>query len=201
MDLIEREKRDGCRFVTVRFGNVLGSSGSVVPLFRRQLAAGGPLTVTHPDATRYFMTVREAVELVLQASAIDGRERRRSGEIFVLEMGEPVRIVDLARQMIRLAGLRPDEDVDIVFTGARPGEKLHEELFHDAEEVAPTAAPGITLAEPRTADVQMLSRALDELTEAARAGDSVRTADLLARLVPDSRLGAETRQPAVALAE
>ena len=200
LDMARSKHVDGgrTRFATVRFGNVLGSTGSVVPLFQHQIAAGGPVTVTHPKAQRYFMTAREAVELVLQASALSGEQ---PGAILVLEMGEPVRILDLARQMIRLSGKEPERDVKIVFTGLRPGEKLHEELFHDAEEAAPTAAPGITLAEPRTADVQMLSRALDELTEAARAGDSGRTADLLARLVPESRLGAEPRQPAIALAE
>src|SRR5215475_4003782 len=118
----------GTRFVTVRFGNVLGSTGSVVPLFARQLAAGGPLTVTDREADRFFMTVREAVELVLQASALSPAAETADsrGKIFVLDMGEPVRIVDLARQMIRLAGLRLDRDIKIEFIGLRPGEKLHE---------------------------------------------------------------------------
>ena len=194
--------RDGAstRFVTVRFGNVLGSTGSVVPLFQHQIAEGGPVTVTDPMARRYFMTVREAVELVLQATALSARQ---AGGIFVLEMGEPVRILDLARQMIRLSGKEPEREVEIVFIGLRPGEKLHEELFHDAEAIAPTAAPGIVLAAPRTADLQMLSRALDELGEAARTGDSTRTVELLARLVPEMRrTGRETPpRPAVALAE
>ena len=173
------------RFVTVRFGNVIGSTGSVVPLFQRQLAAGGPLTVTHRDVTRYFMTTGEAVELVLQASAVGARVDSPPGRIFVLEMGEPVRIVDLARQMIRLAGRRPDQDVKIEFTGLRPGEKLDEELFHAGEPLTPSGVPGILVAQPRTADAQVLSRALDSLMETAVAGDIARTTEQLRRLVPE----------------
>ena len=190
LDLYEARRRtpleDGTRYVTVRFGNVLGSTGSVVPLFQRQLAAGGPLTVTDPEVSRFFMTVREAVELVLQASAIapDGDSR---GKIFVLDMGEPVKIVDLARQMIRLAGLRPDRDIAIEFIGLRPGEKLHEELFHPAEPVLPTASPAIRLAAPRTADYAMLARSIDELEDVARSRREGRALQLLERLVPEYR--------------
>ena len=183
----------GTRFVTVRFGNVLGSTGSVVPLFTRQLAAGGPLTVTHPEVSRFFMTVREAVELVLEASAGaphgDGGadDSAARGKIFVLEMGEPVRIVDLARQMIRLAGLTPERDIKITYIGLRPGEKLHEVLFHAAETPVPTRNPALRLAAPRTADYAVLARSIDELEEHARAGREARVLDLLHLLVPEYR--------------
>lgn len=186
-DVMARRGGAATRFLTVRFGNVLGSTGSVVPLFQHQLAKGGPLTVTDPAMTRYFMTVREAVELVLQASALGAGGGAAEGGIFILDMGEPVKILDLARQMIRLAGRKPDGDVKIVFTGMRPGEKLHEELFHDSEKVEQTRAKGILFALPRAADLAVLSRALDELAEAARSGRSEQALGLLARLVPEYR--------------
>ncbi len=173
------------RFVTVRFGNVLGSTGSVVPLFQRQLDAGGPLTVTHPHVTRYFMTTHEAVELVLQASALGSRADDQSGTIFVLDMGEPIRIQDLARQMIRLAGLRYGRDVEIVYTGLRPGEKLYEEPLLASEELKQTEIRAIHLAAPRTADYALLCRVIDQLTLAASAKDVERTLASVARLVPE----------------
>tara|TARA_R110002012_G_scaffold79714_3_gene202554 strand:- start:228 stop:2177 length:1950 start_codon:yes stop_codon:yes gene_type:complete len=184
----DEARRDGPRYVTVRFGNVLGSTGSVIPLFKRQLARGGPLTVTHPDMTRYFMTVREAVELVLQAAAMDAgarAETRQSGAICVLDMGEPVKIADLAMQMIRLSGLTPGVDIDITYTGPRPGEKLFEELFHDAEALIATEIEGIHRASPRTADLAVLSRALDEIEASGRQRDEGHVLGLLARLVPE----------------
>jgi len=187
LDLLEARRPDGTRFVTVRFGNVLGSTGSVVPLFQRQLAAGGPLTVTHPEIARFFMTVREAMELVLQASALGAAGDDQRGKIFVLDMGQPIKIVELARQMIRLAGLKPDRDIKIDFIGLRPGEKLNEELFHPAEPPLPTKAAGILLAAPRTGDYAMLQRSLDELAEHAREGREDRALTLLAALVPEYR--------------
>jgi FlaA1/EpsC-like NDP-sugar epimerase len=192
LDLYEaRRAGGGTRYVTVRFGNVLGSTGSVVPLFQRQLAAGGPLTVTDPEVSRFFMTVREAVELVLQAAALapeaDAADFR--GKICVLDMGEPVRIVDLAEQMIRLAGLRPRRDIAIEFVGLRPGEKLHEELFHPDEPLLPTRHPAIRLAAPRTVDYGLLARLIDEVEDAARNRREARMLQLLETLVPEYRHG------------
>jgi FlaA1/EpsC-like NDP-sugar epimerase len=162
--------------------------------------------VTHPEVSRFFMTVREAVELVLEASATppgadegadDGGSR---GKIFVLDMGEPVKIADLARQMIRLAGLTPERDVAISYIGLRPGEKLHEALFHAAEAPIETKNPALRLAAPRTADYAVLARSIDELEEHARAGREARVIDLLHRLVPEYRADPEAgwEPPAVA---
>ncbi len=176
---------DGTRFAIVRFGNVLGSTGSVVPLFERQLKAGGPLTVTHPDIERYFMTIREAVQLVLQASALGVAKVDMAGRVFVLDMGKPVRIADLARQMIRLAGLRPDEDIEIRYTGLRPGEKLYEELFHANEKIEATEMPRVSVAAPRTLELSRFEAALDDLEASCVSAVEGRAVAALRALVPE----------------
>ncbi len=168
------------RFITVRFGNVLGSAGSVVPLFERQIRAGGPVTVTHPDMKRYFMTIPEACQLIMEAGAIG-----RGGEIFVLDMGEPVEISYLAEQMITLAGKRVGADVEIVYTGLRPGEKLVEELFHERENLAPTGREKLLLAQTRTVDWDWLNRQLDDLMSACERYDEGEVKRLVSDLVPE----------------
>lgn len=179
-------------FVTVRFGNVLGSNGSVVPLFREQIASGGPVTVTHPEITRFFMTIPEATQLILQASVLgDG------GEIFVLDMGEPIKIRYLAEQMIRLAGFEPGQDIDIQFTGLRPGEKLFEELFHQAEGLLPTAHQKILKAQVRLREWAELTALIAEL---GQASSQAREADILSalqRLVPDYQPATSKPTPAL----
>ncbi len=183
----------GTRFITVRFGNVLGSAGSVVPLFQQQLALGGPLTVTHQDIERFFMTVHEAVELVLQAAAL-GPGRNDEGAIYVLDMGTPVKIMDLARQMIRLAGKTPGADIPIHVTGLRPGEKLSEELFHGQEPAVATDMTGVLIARPRTVDYAIIAAKLTALDEACRHQHEAAALALLADLVPELRRASGSSQ-------
>jgi FlaA1/EpsC-like NDP-sugar epimerase len=169
------------RFVAVRFGNVLGSSGSVIPIFRRQIEKGGPVKVTHPEMTRFFMTIPEAASLVIQAGAMGGE-----GHVFVLDMGEPVRIVDLAEQMIRLSG-RDVADVGIEFVGARPGEKLHEELWGDGENVVATPHPKIRRVSGPVVDAVWLEDELAELEQLVEAGDTLEAVSRLATMAKDPR--------------
>ena len=174
------ERHPETRFVSVRFGNVLGSSGSVVPIFRSQIERGGPVTVTHPDMTRFFMTIPEAVQLVIR-SGDTGTSR---GDVFVLDMGDPVRIVDLAENMITLAGLEPEKDIAIEFTGTRPGEKIHEELFGAEERSQPTASKRIMRAvRDEPIESAWVESTLDRLEQVVRTGDESHLAETVVRIV------------------
>lgn len=175
------------RFVAVRFGNVLGSAGSVVPLFQRQIAAGGPVTVTHPEISRFFMTIPEAVSLVLQASALGVRQDASRGGVYVLDMGKAVKIADLARQMIRLAGKKADVDIMVEFIGLRPGEKLYEEVVHAAEELSDTSVNGVMIVSPRTSELAILKTQFTEFLRATQAMDVERVLRLLHVIVPEFR--------------
>jgi len=176
--------RSKTRFVIVRFGNVLGSNGSVIPIFKEQIAKGGPVTVTHPDMCRYFMTIPEASQLVLQAGAMG-----QGGEVFILDMGKPIKIVDLARDLITLSGFKPGEDIAIQFTGIRPGEKLFEELATDCEQADKTVHPKIMIGRVSPEAWADTVRRIDELaTCVERAGEPIR--DVLARVVPEYRTAA-----------
>jgi len=172
----EAAKRSGRPYVSVRFGNVLGSRGSVIPVFKRQIARGGPVTVTHPDMERYFMTIPEAVHLVLQAALLG-----EGGETLLLRMGEPVRIVSLAEDLIRLSGLEPGKDVPIIFTGVRPGEKLSEQLWEDDTMLRPTNHPDILclVGENHALEPAELRRRVDEMAQLAEKGDVPKLINIL----------------------
>jgi FlaA1/EpsC-like NDP-sugar epimerase len=168
------------RFVTTRFGNVLGSNGSVIPRFRAQIQKGGPLTVTHPDITRYFMTIPEAVQLVLEAGTMGS-----GGEIFIFDMGEPVKITDLALKMIKLAGLQPERDIKIVYTGLRPGEKLYEELLNQGERTMPTHHPKIKIAQVITYPYKQVKADIDDLITLNKQHDDVMLVNKMKEIVPE----------------
>ncbi|MEM7073204.1 MAG: polysaccharide biosynthesis protein, partial [Pseudomonadota bacterium] len=182
MQMLDRRELQ-TRFITVRFGNVLGSNGSVVPLFQRQLKHGGPLTITHRDVTRYFMSLNEAVQLILQATILGLGERHKAGSIYILEMGKPVLIDELARKMIRFAGLRPDSDIQINYTGLRSGEKLHEQLLYEAESDAQTISPSIIQGYPAMVDADHFSTSLDHLQHHCRAHDQKMALELIRTLL------------------
>jgi FlaA1/EpsC-like NDP-sugar epimerase len=192
---LERVRQPGTRLAMVRFGNVLGSSGSVVPLFRQQIAEGGPITLTHPEIIRYFMTIPEAAQLVLQAAVL-----AKGGDVFLLDMGEPVRIKDLAEQMVRLSGLslrdsqHPHGDIEIVCTGLRPGEKLYEELLIDAESES-TDHPLIYRAHERAVPPAELWPQIEALEAAIRRHDANEALDVLAALVPEWKRGEDVQRP------
>jgi FlaA1/EpsC-like NDP-sugar epimerase len=189
------QQEGGTRFVAVRFGNVLGSNGSVVPIFKEQIAAGGPVTVTHPEMQRYFMTIPEAVQLVLQAFTIG-----KGGEVFVLDMGEPVKIVDLARDLILLSGLQPDRDIKIQFSGLRPGEKLFEELNLHGEYLSPTTHAQIrSYLSPFHVDAGQIKAYLADLQQAVDVQDVGRLILLLKELIPDYNPGSQLLKLALAV--
>ncbi|WP_192925656.1 polysaccharide biosynthesis protein [Sinorhizobium meliloti] len=184
LDLNGLETGLGPRFMTVRFGNVLGSSGSLIPLFKRQLARGGPLTVTDANMTRFFMTIREAVELTLQASAYGFEKQLGQGEIFVLDMGEPIKIIDIARRMIRLAGFTPDQEIEIKIIGCRPGEKLFEELFDETDKRTSSPVPGVLGAVPEPIPLPTLRDAFARLQRHSERGNEAGVVAVMRELLP-----------------
>lgn len=177
---LQKKNPDCTKFITTRFGNVLGSNGSVIPYFRKQIAAGGPVTVTHPEIIRYFMTIPEACTLVMEASTLG-----KGGEIFVFDMGKPVKILDLARNMIRLAGYMPEKEIQIVFTGLRPGEKLYEELLNQKELTLPTSNEKIMIARVREFDYDTVSKQIDQLIETSHQNKAFTTVKMMKVLVPE----------------
>jgi FlaA1/EpsC-like NDP-sugar epimerase len=182
MIVLDAAHRNGRAYSVVRFGNVLGSRGSVVPLFKQQIARGGPVTVTHPEMRRYFMTIPEAVHLVLQAAAMG-----QGGEVFLLNMGQQVRILDLAEDLIRLSGLEPGRDIEITFTGIRPGEKLSEELWEEGIQFQPTQHPEIyRAAEEEEVDGKKLARAVDELAHLAHQSETESLLRVLDEAIPSA---------------
>jgi len=181
------QSQNGCglsptKYMTVRFGNVVGSVGSVVPLFKKQIQKGGPVTVTHPDVTRFFMTIPEACQLILQAGAMGN-----GGEIFLLEMGTSIKIVDMARDLIRLSGFEPEEDIKIEYIGLRPGEKLYEELIIEGEDVIPTSHEKIMVLKGMDCNMQLLNGEINHLIHIAKDQESKKIKDKLKEIVPEYR--------------
>jgi FlaA1/EpsC-like NDP-sugar epimerase len=174
---------DHTKFIAVRFGNVIGSNGSVIPLFKKQIASGGPITITHPEITRYFMSIPEAVQLVMTAGAMG-----KGGEIFLLDMGEPIKILDIAKELIRKSGLEPGEDIEIQFVGLRPGEKLHEELYWKGEGIVPTDNKKITMLKPNGGSRISLDGSIDRLRENVNKGDVNEILKGIKSLVPEATL-------------
>jgi FlaA1/EpsC-like NDP-sugar epimerase len=194
-EALDREK-NGTRLISVRFGNVLGSNGSVVPKFKAQIAYGGPVTVTHPDMIRYFMTVREACDLVLTAAS-HARQSRDSGKakidglpsVYVLKMGQPLKIAELAERLVRLSGLEPGRDIEIRYTGVRPGERLNEILFDKDEPMVETGLSGVMAAQTHAADQQKISEWIDGLKAALASGDVGKANAVLMAAIVDYRPG------------
>jgi len=172
--------KNGTRFITTRFGNVLGSNGSVIPLFREQISKGGPVTVTHPEITRYFMTIPEACKLVLEAGAMG-----KGGEIFIFDMGQSIKIVDLAKKMILLSGLTLGSDIQIKFTGLRPGEKLYEELLNDEENTLPTHHPQIMIAKEKEFDLETITAQVKELISFSNSLDGFSIVKKMKEIAPE----------------
>ena len=168
------------QFITTRFGNVLGSNGSVIPRFRKQIEQGGPITVTHPEITRFFMTIPEACQLVLEAGAMG-----KGGEIFIFDMGEPVKIVDLAKKMIKLSRLELGRDIQISFTGLRPGEKLYEELLNDTENTLPTHHSKIMIAKVQKYDFETITAKVDELIALFKLQENTRIVSSMKEIIPE----------------
>lgn len=177
---LQNTDKNTTKFITTRFGNVLGSNGSVIPHFKRQIENGGPVTITHPDITRYFMTIPEACDLVLQAGAMG-----KGGEIFVFDMGEPVKIVDLAKRMIKLSGLEPEIDIKIIYTGLRPGEKLYEELLSDDATTMPTHHEKIMISKDSTMEYQEIEKFCNHIAKSALRGEKVEVVCILKEIVPE----------------
>jgi FlaA1/EpsC-like NDP-sugar epimerase len=177
---LAKQNGKSTRFITTRFGNVLGSNGSVIPLFRKQIEKGGPVTVTHPDIIRYFMTIPEACQLVLEAVTLGN-----GGEIFIFDMGQPVKIADLAKKMIRLSGLEPGVDIQIEYTGLRPGEKLFEELLNNEELVKPTSHDKIMIANVREYDYDDMLCMYDKLFEYAQENQNYLVVRTMKEMVPE----------------